>query len=85
MSIEPTHRWAMCLTGTTLPVAKAMLEMVELTDTSRDGETRTEVRWTAALDRHTLLRPLAPVIESRVTEMWGQSLEALNDEVIARR
>lgn len=85
VAVDGPHRWAMCLTSSTVPLASAMLEMLELVDTSRNGEVRTEVRWTAALDRRGFLRPFAGLIESRLIEMWGRSLEALHDEVVARR
>jgi hypothetical protein len=85
VALDQPERWAMSLTRSTLPIAKAMLEMLDLTDTSRSGETRTEVRWTGALDRLVYLRPLSSVIESRLTDLWGRSLEALHDEVVSRR
>lgn len=83
--LDRPERWAMSLTSSTLPIAKAMLEMLELTDTSRGGETRTEVRWTGAFDQLVYLRPLSSVIESQLTDLWGRSLEALYDEVVSRR
>lgn len=85
VAVNAPRQWAMSLTKTTVPVAEAMLEMLELTDTSRQGETRTEVRWTGALDPLRYLRPLWPVIESRLVDTWGRSLEALHDEVVKRR
>lgn len=85
IAIEEPTRWAMCLTRTNLPLAKRMIEMIELRDTSRDGEVRTEVRWTAALDPLPVLRPLAGIIHGRLIDKWGQSLEALQDEVVSRR
>ncbi len=85
VAVDGPHRWAMCLTKTTVPIASAMLEMLELADTSREGEVRTEVRWTGAIDRRAMLRPFAGPIEARLVEMWGRSLENLLDEVVARR
>lgn len=85
VALDQPDRWAMCLTKSTLPMAKAMLEMLELTDTSRNGETRTEVRWTGALDPLSYLKPLSSIIESRLAGLWARSLEALYDEVVSRR
>ncbi len=85
VALDQPERWAMSLTRTTLPIAAAMLEMLELADTSRNGETRTEVRWTGALDRLWYLGPLSKVLESRLADLWAQSLEALYDEVLSRR
>lgn len=85
VAIDESSRWAMCLTKTNLPMAKRMLEMVELRDTSRNGEVRTEVRWTGALDPLPYLRPFGAVFQTRLVNKWGQSLEALQDEVVSRR
>lgn len=85
VAVERPHTWAMSLVKTNLPMARAMLEMLELTDSSRNGEVRTEVRWTGAIDRLPYLRPLAGSIETRLADMWAQSLEALYDEVVSRR
>lgn len=85
VAIDRPGRWAMSLTKSSLPIAAAMLEMLELTDTSRHGETRTEVRWTGALDHLRYLRPMSSVIETRLIDLWGRSLEALHDEVVSRR
>lgn len=85
VAVERPNTWAMSFTKTNLPMAQAMLEMLELTDTSRNGEVRTEVRWTGAIDRLPYLRPFAGLIEARLADMWGRSLEALFDEVVARR
>lgn len=85
VEIDRPSRWAMSLTKSSLPIAAAILEVLELTDTSRHGETRTEVRWTGALDHLRYLRPLSSMIESRLIDLWGRSLEALHDEVVSRR
>ena len=62
-----------------------MLEVLDLIDTSRNGETRTEVRWTGAFDPLSYLGPLNAVIATQLTKKWGTSLERLFDAVDARR
>lgn len=85
VAIDESTRWAMCLTKTNLPMAKRMLEVLDLSDTSRNGEVRTEVRWTGAIDPLTYLRPFTAVLQRRLVNTWGRSLEALHDEVVSRR
>ena len=75
----------MSLTKSTIPIATRMLEVLDIRDTSRNGEERTEVKWTGALDIPAYLRPARGLIESRLIAMWGSGLEALHDEVLARR
>ena len=81
---EPT-RWAMTLVSTNIPMAKTMLEVLDLTDTSRNGEDRTEIRWTGALNPPVYLKPFRGILESQLTAVWAPSLESLLDAVIARR
>ena len=83
--VEAPTLWAMQFSRTNLPMASRALEMLELADTSRDGETRTEVRWTGAFDLPFYLRPGKSLFEARLVNTWGQSLENLLDAVIARR
>lgn len=85
VAIEAPNLWAMQISKTNLPMAKRALEMLELTDTSRHGEDRTEVRWTGAFDLPAYLRPAKKIVESRFLALWAPSLENLLDSVIARR
>ena len=85
VNLDEPRQWAMSPTKSTIPIASRMLEVLDMRDTSRDGEERTEVRWTGALDIPAYLRPARRLIESRLIAMWGTSLEALHDEVLARR
>ena len=85
VAIEPPNLWAMQLSKTNLLMAKRGLEMLELTDTSREGETRTEVKWTGAFDLPFFLRPAKSIVEAGFLDNWGPSLEALLDAVVARR
>ena len=85
VAIEAPHLWAMQLSKTNLPMARRALEMLELSDTSRHGEVRTEVRWTGAFDRPMYFRPAASIFENQLLGTWGPSLENLLDAVIARR
>lgn len=85
VDIDGPHRWAMSLTNTNLPMAKRMLEVLDLTDTSRNGEDRTEVRWTGAFDLPAYLLPVRSIFETLLVRTWGTSLEALQGAVIARR
>ena len=59
--------------------------VLDLTDTSRNGEERTEVRWTAALNPPPYLKPFRKIVESQLAAVWAPSLETLLDAVIARR
>lgn len=81
---EPT-RWAMTFTSANIPIAKTMLEVLDLSDTSRNGEERTEIRWTGALNPPVYLKPFRKVLESQLTAVWAPSLESLLDAVISRR
>lgn len=83
--VDEPNRWAISLLKSNLPMAKRMIEVLDLTDTSRNGETRTEVRWTAAFDLHAWQKPTRRIAEALMVRIWGNSLEALQDAVIARR
>lgn len=83
--VDAPNRWAMSFVRSNLPMAKAMIEVLDLTDTSRNGEERTEVRWTAAFDLPVWMKPASSVLERRLAGTWGTSLEALQGAVIARR
>lgn len=85
VELEPQACWAMSIIKTNLPLASRMLEVLDLIDTSRNGETRTEVRWTGAFDLPSYLRPLNAVIAAQLIKKWGTSLERLFDAVDARR
>lgn len=85
VAIDEPDRWAMCLTKSSVPLATRMLEMLDVRDTSREGEDRVQVQWTAAIDMPAYLRPLRRLLHSRLTNTWGRSLESLYDEVTARR
>lgn len=85
VAIEAPNLWAMQLSKTNLPMATRALEMLELADTSRQGETRTEVKWTGAFDLPVYLRPAKSIVETLFLKNWGPSLENLLDVVIARR
>jgi hypothetical protein len=85
VNLDEPRQWAMSLTRSTIPLATRMLEVLDIRDTSRNGEERTEVKWTGALDIPVYLRPARGLIESRLVAMWGSGLEALHDEVLARR
>ena len=85
VAIEAPNLWAMQLSHTNLPLASRALEQLELTDTSRNGETRTEVRWTGAFDLPFYLKPASYSVERLLLRTWGESLESLLDAVIARR
>lgn len=85
VAIEPPNLWAMQLSKTNLPMAKRALEMLELSDTSRHGEDRTEVRWTGAFDPYVSFGPANTFLENQLLATWGPSLENLLDAVIARR
>lgn len=85
VELEPHARWAMSITNSNLPLASRLLEVVALVDTSRNGEIRTEVRWTGAFDLPSYMRPLNGIIAGQLVKKWGISLECLFDAVTARR
>ena len=85
VAIEAPNFWAIQLSKTNLPMATRALETLELEDTSRHGEVRTEVRWTGAFDLPVYLRPAKSIVETQFVSNWGQSLENLLDAVISRR
>lgn len=85
IEINPPHLWAMQFSRTNLPMASRAAEKLELTDTSRNGEERTEVRWTGAFNLPLLLKPGRSIAEQMFLRTWGESLESLLDAVIARR
>jgi len=83
--VDEPNRWAISLLKSNAPMAKRMIEVLDLTDTSRNGEARTEVRWTAAFDLPVYLKPFRRFSENVMMLKWGTSLEALQDAVVARR
>ena len=85
VEIEAPNCWAMTLVRSNLFVWTRGLEMVELFDTSRDGETRTEIRWTGAFEFHPFARPMTKMILGRAVDTWGQGFENLADHLRSRR
>lgn len=85
VSVEARERWAMTFVRSNLPLWTGALEMVELFDTSREGEVRTELRWTGAFDFHPIAKPLASFIVGRAVETWGQGFENLAVYLYERR
>lgn len=85
IAFDAPHRWGIELNRSNLPMAKRMIEVLELTDTSRNGEDRTEVRWTAAFEPLPYLRPFVGVQAQILIRTWGRSLEALHGAVASRQ
>ena len=85
IAIEPPNLWAMQFSRTNLPMASRAVERLELFDSTRNGEKRTEVRWTGAFDLPFYLKPASSIFEQLMVRKWGESLETLLDAVIARR
>ncbi len=84
LAFDAPNRWAIELNRSNVPMAKRMIEVLDLRDTSREGEARTEVRWTAAFDPLPYLRPFSSIQCRLMIQTWGRSLEALHD-VVAQR
>ena len=78
VELVPERRWVMAITAMGAPLAHRMAESIDLVDTSRDGEVRTELVWTASLDPRWYIRPVVASIGSRLASIWGQSFENLN-------
>ncbi len=74
---EPEKRWGFRLDRTNLPLASAAIEVLDLIDTSRDGEVRTTLRWTGALELGWQHRLGAGFTTQRMIDAWGRSLERL--------
>lgn len=85
IEINPPHVWAMQFSRTNLPMATRAAEKLELTDTSRNGESRTQVVWTGAFNLPALLKPAKSIVEQKFLNTWGESLESLLDAVTSRR
>ncbi len=85
IEIDAPNLWAMQFCRTNLPMVSRGIEKLELTDTSRNGEVRTEVRWTGAFNLPLLFKPASSIAEQLFLRTWGASLENLLDAVIARR
>jgi uncharacterized protein YndB with AHSA1/START domain len=85
VELVPEQRWAMVLTATSIPFAKRMAESIDLIDTSREGEVRTELQWTGALDPLWHLKPVVSSFGARLANGWGQSFEDLNRYLAERR
>ena len=85
VQVDQPNRWAMTITKSNLPLGTSLLEVLDLADTSRQGEVRTEVRWTGAFLLPAYFKPWRGLIQSRMVAAWSPSLETLLDAVIARR
>lgn len=80
--LDAPERWAMTIEACSVPFARSVVEMIELLDSSRDGETRTEIRWSGAVIPAPWTRPFASRIEARMADDWAQGLESLGNYVL---
>lgn len=63
------ERWAYCLLGASVPLARAQLECTEL----EDWGAGTRMRWTIAADRGPLLWLATPVFQAVVSRLWRRA------------
>ena len=77
VDLEAPNRWSITFTAANVALWVKAFETVELFDTSRQGETRTEIRWTGAFEFTMFARPFASVLMSRTARTWGQGFENL--------
>lgn len=78
VEVTPNARWAMTLTKTNLPFMKRMLEVVELHDVSEGDAARTKLKWIGAAEPFWFTKPLVPLLERKMSAVWGESFERLH-------
>ena len=76
--VEPEEDFAFTILEWPLPIAKRAAERVQLVDTSRDGEERTNLVYSAAFDLTFAGRLAWPILEGRLADAWGSGLEELH-------
>jgi Polyketide cyclase / dehydrase and lipid transport len=79
---EPESAWGFCVTRTNLPVAKRMLEQVQLFANQSNG---TLVRYTGAFDPHPLTRLAFGLTKRQVRAAWTGGLAGLEKYVTQRK
>lgn len=77
-------RWGFTATRTNMPVAKKLLELIELEDVTADTSPRTLVRYTGAFQPLWFNRPLFSVVKRNVARTWRHGLDGLAVYVDAR-
>ena len=76
-------RWGFTVVRTNLPIAKRMLEIVELEDVSDAERTRSRVGYTGAFEPLWFNRPLYALVTRRVAASWRHALDGLASHVAA--
>jgi hypothetical protein len=79
---EPETAWAFCVSRTNLPIAKRMLEQVELVP---NNSNETLVRYTGAFEPHPLSRLTFGLTKRQVRTMWTAGLAGLEKYTLATR
>jgi hypothetical protein len=78
---EPESSLGFCVTRTNLPIAKRMLEQVELVADQAQG---TLVRYTGAFDPHPLSRLTFGLTKRQVRAAWTAGLAGLEKHTISQ-
>lgn len=82
--VEPEADFAFAILEWPLPVAHRAAERVQLIDTSREGEERTNLVYSGAFDLTFAGRLAWPLLQSRLVDSWGTAFEQLQYYLNAR-
>ncbi len=74
---DSPSRWGFCITHTNLPIARRMVELLELDDVSDGDRTRTRVNYTGAIDPPWFGRPTFRITRRQVATTWRHGLDGL--------
>lgn len=73
---QPT-RWGFTLLHTNLPIAKRMLDLVDLEDVGDEAAPRTRVRYVGAFEPTWFTRPFAGLVKRSAARAWRHGLDGL--------
>ncbi|MDG2113389.1 MAG: SRPBCC family protein [Actinomycetota bacterium] len=78
---KENEAWAFAVTRTNLPLAKRMLEMLQLEDVSTPEHTRTRVSYTGAFEPLWFNRLMFRLVKRNVATTWRHGLDGLASHV----
>jgi hypothetical protein len=76
-------RWGFSVTHTNIPIAKRLLELLDLEDASTTERARCRVRYTGAFEPLWFNRPLFGLVTRNVARSWRHGLDGLADHLTA--
>ncbi len=82
--VEPEADFAFTILEWPLPIARRAAERVQLIDTSREGEERTNLVYTGAFELTFVGRLAWPLLQGRLADAWGTAFEQLQHYLNAR-